>query len=103
MAEYTARLGCRSGSGLFHPAGLATHPDRHHCLAALQVDNPAAKRRAANSMYKLYSMQRSGNSYKVRLVLAFLDAPYEAIEIDILRGESRTPDFLAKNPSGQVP
>ncbi len=54
-------------------------------------------------MYKLYSMQRSGNSYKVRLALAVLNAPYEAIEIDILRGESRTPDFLAKNPSGQVP
>jgi glutathione S-transferase len=54
-------------------------------------------------MYKLYSMQRSGNSYKVRLALALLDAPYHAIEVDILRGESRTPDFLAKNPSGQVP
>src|ERR1700731_1975384 len=54
-------------------------------------------------MYKLYSMQRSGNSYKVRLALALLNAPYRAIEIDILRGESRTPDFLAKNPSGQVP
>src|SRR5271154_2348292 len=54
-------------------------------------------------MYTLYSMQRSGNSYKVRLALALLDAPYRAIEVDILRGESRTPDFLAKNPSGQVP
>jgi glutathione S-transferase len=54
-------------------------------------------------MYKLYSMQRSGNSYKVRLALALLDTPYEAIEVDILRGESRTPEFLAKNPSGQVP
>ena len=54
-------------------------------------------------MYKLYSMQRSGNSYKVRLALALLNTPYHAIEIDILRGESRTPEFLAKNPSGQVP
>jgi glutathione S-transferase len=54
-------------------------------------------------MYKLYSMQRSGNSYKVRLALALLDAPYRSIEVDILRGESRTPEFLAKNPSGQVP
>lgn len=54
-------------------------------------------------MYKLYSMQRSGNSYKVRLALAFVGAPYRAIEVDILRGESRTPEFLAKNPSGQVP
>src|SRR6201992_441282 len=54
-------------------------------------------------MYKLYSMQAPGNSDKVRLALALLNAPYQAIEIDILRGESRTPEFLAKNPSGQVP
>ncbi len=54
-------------------------------------------------MYTLYSMQRSGNSYKVRLVLAQLGIPYRLEEIDILQGESRTPDFLAKNPSGQVP
>jgi glutathione S-transferase len=88
-------------------AGLATHPHRHHCLAALQADKPDADTPAIHPtkirMYKLYSMQRSGNSYKVRLALAFLEAPYHAIEIDILRGESRTPDFLAKNPSGQVP
>ncbi len=54
-------------------------------------------------MYTLYSMQRSGNSYKVRLALAQLGIPYRGVEIDILRGESRTPDFLAKNPNGQVP
>src|SRR3979411_1540400 len=54
-------------------------------------------------MYKLYSMQRSGNSYKVRLALALLDAPYHAIEIDILRGASPALDFRAKHPSGQVP
>jgi len=54
-------------------------------------------------MYKLYSMQRSGNSYKVRLALALLNMRYHAVEIDILRGESRTPEFLEKNPSGQVP
>ncbi len=54
-------------------------------------------------MYTLYSMQRSGNSYKVRLALAQLGAPYRLEEVDILKGESRTPEFLAKNPSGQVP
>ena len=54
-------------------------------------------------MYKLYTMQSSGNSYKVRLALALLNIPYEAVEIDILRGESRTPEYLAKNPSGQSP
>lgn len=54
-------------------------------------------------MFNLYTMQRSGNSYKVRLAFALLDMPYRAVEIDILKGESRTPDFLAKNPNGQVP
>src|SRR2546423_12417112 len=54
-------------------------------------------------MYTLYSMQRSGNSYKVRLALAQLGVPYRLEEVDILKGESRTPEFLAKNPSGQVP
>ena len=54
-------------------------------------------------MLTLYSMQRSGNSYKVRMALAQLRIPYRLVEIDILRGESRTPEFLAKNPNGQVP
>jgi len=54
-------------------------------------------------MYTLYSMQRSGNSYKVRLALARLGIPYKLVVIDILKGESRTPEFLAKNPNGQVP
>ena len=54
-------------------------------------------------MYTLYSMQRSGNCYKIRLALAQLRIPYRLVEIDILKGESRTPEFLAKNPSGRVP
>ncbi len=54
-------------------------------------------------MYTLYSMQRSGNCYKVRLALAQLEIPYRLAEVDLLKGESRTPEFLAKNPSGRVP
>src|SRR6266566_8370358 len=54
-------------------------------------------------MYKLYSMRRSGNSYKVRLALAQLDIAHELVEIDILQGETRTPEFLKMNPSGHVP
>lgn len=54
-------------------------------------------------MYKLYSMRRSGNCYKVRLALAQLDIAHELVEIDILKGETRTPEFLAMNPSGHVP
>ncbi|MDP2295789.1 MAG: glutathione S-transferase family protein [Pseudolabrys sp.] len=54
-------------------------------------------------MYTLYSMQRSGNSYKVRLALARLGIPYRLVEVDILQGQSRTPEFLMRNPNGQVP
>jgi len=54
-------------------------------------------------MYTLYSMRRSGNCYKVRLALAQLKTPFRLVEVDILKGETRTPEFLAKNPSGHVP
>src|SRR6202521_2715786 len=54
-------------------------------------------------MYTLYSMQRSGNSFKVRLALSQLRVRYRLVEIDILKGDSHTPEFLAKNPNGQVP
>jgi glutathione S-transferase len=54
-------------------------------------------------MHTLYSMQRSGNSYKVRLVLAQLAIPHRLVEVDILKGDSHTPEFLAMNPNGQVP
>src|ERR1043166_8024257 len=54
-------------------------------------------------MFTLYSMQRSGNSYKARLALGPRAVPYRLIEVDILKGDSHTPEFLAKNPNGQVP
>jgi glutathione S-transferase len=54
-------------------------------------------------MLTLYSMQRSGNSYKVRMALARLAIPFRLVEVDILQGESHTPDFLSMNPNGQVP
>jgi glutathione S-transferase len=54
-------------------------------------------------VYTLYSMRRSGNCYKVRLALSQLDIPYVLVEVDILKGETHTPEFLAKNPNGQVP
>jgi glutathione S-transferase len=54
-------------------------------------------------MYTLYSMQRSGNCYKARLALAQLGVDYTLVEVDILRGDTRTPQFLAMNPGGHVP
>jgi len=52
---------------------------------------------------KLYNVAYSGNSYKVRLLLAHLGIPCEIIEVDILNGKSRTAEFLKINPNGRTP
>lgn len=54
-------------------------------------------------MYKLYEFFSSGNCYKLRLLLTQLDIPFQRIPVDILKGESRTPEFLSKNPNGRTP
>ena len=52
---------------------------------------------------KLFNVAYSGNSYKVRLLLNQLGIPCEIIEVDILKGESRTAEFLKINPNGRTP
>ena len=54
-------------------------------------------------MYKVYGMSSSGNSYKVRLMLTQLEEPFEWIEMDTLKKETRTPEFLKLNPNGKIP
>lgn len=51
----------------------------------------------------LYDYLPSGNGYKVRLVLRQLGIPYRLVELDIKKGETRTPEYLAKNPNGRIP
>jgi glutathione S-transferase len=52
---------------------------------------------------RLYDHLASGNAYKIRLLLNQLGIPFERIEMDIVRGETRTPEFLARNPNGRIP
>lgn len=54
-------------------------------------------------MYKLYNFPLSGNCYRVRLLLAQLEIPFETIDVNILKQETRLPDFIRKNPNGKVP
>src|SRR5690242_17028878 len=52
----------------------------------------------------LHEDSRSGNCYKVRLTAAFLGLPIERRQYDIMKGETRTPDFLANiNANGRIP
>jgi glutathione S-transferase len=52
----------------------------------------------------LHEYSQSGNCYKIRLTAALLGLPIERREYDIMKGETRTPDFLANvNANGRIP
>ncbi|MFZ6046526.1 glutathione S-transferase family protein [Pseudomonas sp. CR3202] len=54
-------------------------------------------------MYKVYGDYKSGNCYKVKLILNLLGLPYQWVPVDILKGETQSPEFLEKNPNGKIP
>jgi glutathione S-transferase len=54
-------------------------------------------------MTTVYGMKISGNCYKVQLLLEQLGQPYTWVEVDSVNGQTRTPEFLAKNANGRVP
>ncbi len=53
-------------------------------------------------MYRLYDYLPSGNGYKVRLLLALLGLPFERVELDIDRAETRTAAYLDNNTNGRI-
>jgi glutathione S-transferase len=54
-------------------------------------------------MYTLYGSAISGNCWKPAFMLRQRGLPFRWMEVDILHGSSRTPEFLAMNPNGRVP
>ena len=54
-------------------------------------------------MLKVYGDYNSGNCYKLKLMLHLLGLEYQWQSVDILKGDTQTPEFLAKNPNGKVP
>jgi glutathione S-transferase len=54
-------------------------------------------------MLSVYGDVESGNCYKVKLLLELLGLEHRWTKIDITKGESRTPEFLAMNSNGRVP
>ncbi|WP_433929240.1 glutathione S-transferase family protein [Sorangium cellulosum] len=55
------------------------------------------------SPIRLYRHPLSGHSHRVELFLSLLRLPFELIDVDLRNGAQRTPEFLRKNPFGQVP
>jgi len=52
-------------------------------------------------MIKIYGHEVSGNAYKVKLLATLLGLEYEWIRVDLMKGEQKSPAYLARNPFGQ--
>ena len=51
----------------------------------------------------IYGDRVSGNCLKVKWTADKLGIPHRWIQTDVMQAQSRTPEFLAMNPAGQVP
>jgi glutathione S-transferase len=52
---------------------------------------------------RLYRYALSGHSHRVELFMSLLGLPFELVEVDVAKGAHKAPDFLVKNPLGQLP
>lgn len=52
---------------------------------------------------RLHRHPLSGHCHRVELFLSLLGVPFELVEVDLPGGAHKTPEFLARNPLGQVP
>ncbi len=52
---------------------------------------------------KLYCFGESGNAYKAALTLELAGLDWQPVFVDFFGGETRSPDFRAINPMGEVP
>ena len=52
---------------------------------------------------RLYDLELSGNSYRIRLLLSLLGLKHEVVTVNLMKGENREPWFLELNPRGQIP
>lgn len=55
------------------------------------------------NMYKVYGDIQSGNCYKIKLLMSFLEIEHEWIHINILDGETHTKAFQKMNPNTRIP
>jgi glutathione S-transferase len=51
----------------------------------------------------VYGMAESGNCWKVAQILRLTGRDYRWVEVNANKGETRTPEFLARNPVGKIP
>jgi len=54
-------------------------------------------------MIKIYDTELSANAHKCRMLMSMLGLDYERVDVNLAKGEHKTPEFLAMNPRGQIP
>lgn len=52
---------------------------------------------------RLYRHPLSGHAHRAQLMLSLLDLPHTLVDVDLAAGAHKQPEYLAKNPMGQVP
>jgi glutathione S-transferase len=56
-----------------------------------------------SSPIRLYTFFLSGHAHRAQLFLSLLNLPHELVQVDLSKGQHKTPEYLAMNPMGQVP
>ena len=108
------RRGCRlyRGDGslpqdrawpLFRRAGLDGDQPQGHRQPQAFVVQQGRKLEPLMSAITIYGDSISGNCLKIKFVCDRLGIAYRWIETNVLKAETRTAEFLAMNPAGQVP
>jgi glutathione S-transferase len=52
---------------------------------------------------KLYRHPLSGHSHRAQIALSLMGLPHELVEVDLMKGAHKAPEFVQLSPFGQVP
>lgn len=55
------------------------------------------------SPVSLFRNPKSGHCHRVELMLSLLAVPYQTVDVDMINGAHKSPDYLRLSPLGQVP
>src|SRR5262249_46307136 len=88
--------------------GLCRARDRHSDSQGVRSDRRVVRtarqgRERQLRVMKIFGDLGSGNCLKVKYTADYLRLPYTWLDLDILKGETRTAQFLAKFPMGRIP
>jgi hypothetical protein len=68
-----------------------------------RIFKPSAESHKDKPMIKVYGDMLSGNCFKVKLILELTGEAHEWLHTDVVKGDTRTPEFLKKNANGRIP